>query len=172
MLVDSAVMNTSLCWTRPSSTSTIELKLFMAQRTRSSASEKPFTEHQDSRMLLLDDPGKRLNRSGTIVEECGEIIIDRLKTSVNLRVERETESCSFSCQTLKTSVIKGYNKNDTDEVENPGSEDADQQKGAAEKAPAAADNGAAGLRKHEETVDKDSSEFPEMSTKEAGSIYH
>ncbi|KAF3520322.1 hypothetical protein DY000_02061434, partial [Brassica cretica] len=31
-------------------TSTIELKLLMAQRTRSSASKKPFTEHQDSRI--------------------------------------------------------------------------------------------------------------------------
>ena len=54
MLVGSAVMDTTLCLTRPSSTSTIELKLLMVQRTRSSVSKKPFMEHQDSRMFPLE----------------------------------------------------------------------------------------------------------------------
>ncbi|XP_056844847.1 DNA replication licensing factor MCM6-like [Raphanus sativus] len=77
--------------------------------------------------------------------------------------------------------------NDTDDIENPGNGDEDKQNGAAEPASATADNGAAApklvisekeydkitqalvirLRKHEETVRKDSSELPGMRQKDS-----
>ncbi|KAJ4888683.1 DNA replication licensing factor MCM6 [Raphanus sativus] len=80
--------------------------------------------------------------------------------------------------------------NDTDDIENPGNGDEDKQNGAAEPASATADNGAAApklvisekeydkitqalvirLRKHEETVRKDSSELPGMRQKDSMKI--
>ncbi|XP_010441847.1 PREDICTED: DNA replication licensing factor MCM6 [Camelina sativa] len=185
---------------------TVQLKRYIAYAKTLKPKLSP-----EARKLLVESyvalrrgdttPGTRVAYRMTVRQLEALIRLSEAIARSHLEILVKPSHVLLAVRLLKTSVISvesgdidlseyqdanGENMDDTDDIENPDNGDEDQQNGAAEPAPATADNGAAAqklviseeeydritqalvirLRQHEETVNKDSSELPGIRQKE------